>query len=47
MKGQIKEFFNSIGQFWKKLRQAQKISIILILAFAFALIVLLHCKLTE
>jgi len=39
MKGQIKEFFNSIGQFWKKLRQAQKISIILILAFAFALIV--------
>lgn len=39
MKGQIKEFFNSIGQFWKKLRQAQKVSIILILAIAFALIV--------
>ena len=39
MKGQIKEFFSSIGQFWKKLRQAQKVSIILILAIAFALIV--------
>ena len=39
MKGQIKEFFKSIGQFWKKLRQAQKVSIILILAIAFALIV--------
>ncbi|MBR5927752.1 MAG: flagellar M-ring protein FliF [Spirochaetia bacterium] len=39
MKGQIKEFFNSIGRFWKKLRQAQRVSIILILAIAFALIV--------
>ena len=39
MKGQIKEFLSSIGQFWKKLRQAQKVSIILILAIAFALIV--------
>ena len=39
MKGQVKEFFNSIGLFWKKLRQAQKISIILILAVACALIV--------
>ena len=39
MKGHIKEFFSSIGQFWKKLRQAQKVSIILILAIAFALIV--------
>ena len=39
MKGQIKEFFNSIGQIWKKLRQAQRVSIILILAIALALIV--------
>jgi flagellar M-ring protein FliF len=39
MKGQIKEFFNSIGQFWKKLRQAQKVSFILILAIVFAFIV--------
>lgn len=39
MKGQIKEFFNSIGQFWKKLRQAQRVSVILILAIVLALIV--------
>ena len=39
MKGQIKEFFSNIGRFWKKLRHAQKISIILILAIAFACIV--------
>ena len=39
MKGQIKEFFNSIGKNWNKLRQAQKVSIILILAFFFAFIV--------
>ena len=39
MKGQVKELFKSIGQFWKKLRQAQKVSFILILAIAFALII--------
>ena len=39
MKGQIKEFFNSIGQIWKKLRQAQRISIILITAFVLAFII--------
>ena len=39
MKGQIKEFLGGIGQFWKKLRQAQKVSIILVLAIVFALIV--------
>ena len=39
MKGQIKELFNSVGQFWKKLRQAQKVSIFLILAVVLGLIV--------
>ncbi len=39
MKGQIKELLNSIGRFWKKLRQAQKVSIFLILAVLLGLIV--------
>ena len=40
MKGQVKEYWNNtIGKFWKKLRQAQKISLILTLVVVFAFII--------